>query len=297
MERDIPEMGVRRRACHSGGAARWRSSRRDNTRGGYGWRDGHSVGRRKESRSALCATRSEELCCGENSETEVTFRWVITWAARLRHSEWRADPSMLTAETRFHLAGSFGRRAARLARSAPAREKPAARRHATRAMTDVGAEPARRQGTCFCGAVRVEAVGEPMAISICHCVICRKMSGAPFSAQALFDGAKVSVHRARADDAEDDTSDAPEVLGFESSTRVERFRCARCASPVYATLAQGKTRAVPLAILDEHPDLPRLQPSHHMYYASRVLDSADDLPKFVASSGRNAKRWNGDTDE
>jgi hypothetical protein len=65
---------------------------------------------------------------------------------------------------------------------------------------------------------------------------------------------------------------------------------------VYATLAKGKTAVVPLAILDAHPTLPRLQPSHHMYYASRVLDVTDDLPKFVSSSGKNAKAWVGDAD-
>ena len=163
------------------------------------------------------------------------------------------------------------------------------------------AEPAdasARQGTCFCGAVRVEVRGEPVAVSICHCVNCRKLSGAPFSAQALFDGAKVSVHRARGDaDAGEVEADDPDVTGFESSARVERFRCAACSSPVYATLANGKTCVVPLAILDAHPDLPRLKPSHHMYYASRVLDAADNLPKFVASSGRNARRWTDEADD
>ena len=159
-------------------------------------------------------------------------------------------------------------------------------------------DSALRTGTCFCGAVRVEARGEPMVVSICHCVNCRKLSGAPFSAQALFDGAKVSVHRASPSAEKGAVDDRrPEVTGFESSARVERFRCSMCASPVYATLAKGKTCVVPLAILDAHPDLPRLRPSHHMYYASRVLDAADDLPKFVASSGRNARRWTSEADD
>ena len=137
-----------------------------------------------------------------------------------------------------------------------------------------------------------------MAVSICHCVNCRKLSGAPFSAQALFDGAKVSVHRARGDaDAGEVEADDPDVTGFESSARVERFRCAACSSPVYATLAKGKTCVVPLAILDAHPTLQRLKPTHHMYYARRVLDAADDLPKFVASSGRNARRWTREADD
>ena len=208
---------------------------------------------------------------------------------------------MLAVGARAHLAAgsSLARRTACLARGAPAR----ARRHAARAMAE-HAEPAdasARQGTCFCGAVRVEVRGEPVAVSICHCVNCRKLSGAPFSAQALFDGAKVSVHRASpsglADASEMDDDRGPDVTGFQSSARVERFRCAACSSPVYATLAKGKTCVVPLAILDAHPTLRRLKPTHHMYYARRVLDAADDLPKFVASSGRNARRWTREADD
>ena len=229
-----------------------------------------------------------------------TFRAKSHRSSGQQHSTRRAAASMLAAGARAHLAAgsSLARRTARLARGAPSR---APRRLAARAMAE-DAEPAHdsalRTGTCFCGAVRVEARGEPMAVSICHCVNCRKLSGAPFSAQALFDGGKVSVHRASPSaDAGAVDDRRPDVTGFESSARVERFRCAACASPVYATLAKGKTCVVPLAILDAHPDLPRLRPSHHMYYASRVLDATDDLPKFVASSGRNARRWTGEADD
>jgi hypothetical protein len=37
-------------------------------------------------------------------------------------------------------------------------------------------------GSCRCGAVRFEAQAEPFHISYCHCVDCRKASGAPLSA-------------------------------------------------------------------------------------------------------------------
>ena len=37
-----------------------------------------------------------------------------------------------------------------------------------------------REGGCFCGAVRYQAQGEPRALAHCHCLDCRRSSGALF---------------------------------------------------------------------------------------------------------------------
>ena len=39
---------------------------------------------------------------------------------------------------------------------------------------------------CRCGAVRVECEGEPVRISVCHCLNCQRRSGSAFSAQVRF---------------------------------------------------------------------------------------------------------------
>ena len=148
------------------------------------------------------------------------------------------------------------------------------------------ADAASREGRCFCGATRVTLAGAPIAVSICHCVNCRKLSGAPFSSQALVKADQVAVHR---EDGVDD------LVGFASSPAVERFRCARCASPVYATLAKGKMAAVPLTIFDAADGVEPLRPTHHMYYSDRIMDVDDQLPKYVKSSGGGrAELWTGD---
>lgn len=41
-----------------------------------------------------------------------------------------------------------------------------------------------RGGGCLCGAVRYEVRGEPYQSGICHCTICRKLTGSVFSATA-----------------------------------------------------------------------------------------------------------------
>jgi hypothetical protein len=42
------------------------------------------------------------------------------------------------------------------------------------------------EGGCLCGAIRYRAVGNPVAVSICHCKNCQKNSGSAFSVNAIF---------------------------------------------------------------------------------------------------------------
>ena len=168
--------------------------------------------------------------------------------------------------------------------------------------------------------VRPWLAGPPAAVSICHCVNCRKLSGAPFTAQAVAKMTQVNVTRA---------DGVGELVGFSSSPAVERFRCPQCLSPVYASLAKGKMAAVPLSILsggdvvigvkagqagaggEERVDIsetpstseegrpssgcaPLLRATHHMYYGDRIIDVPDDLPKYVKSSARQAQLWTPD---
>ncbi len=43
-----------------------------------------------------------------------------------------------------------------------------------------------RDGGCFCGRVRYSVAGEPLGSAICHCVSCRKASGAQSVAWLTF---------------------------------------------------------------------------------------------------------------
>src|SRR5262245_17549571 len=44
---------------------------------------------------------------------------------------------------------------------------------------------ATHKGECFCGAVHVEVLGEPVAMGYCHCQSCRSWSAAPVTAFTL----------------------------------------------------------------------------------------------------------------
>jgi hypothetical protein len=48
------------------------------------------------------------------------------------------------------------------------------------------AEPEVRTGSCACGAVRYEALGEPRRLSVCHCKDCQRRTGSAFGIACYF---------------------------------------------------------------------------------------------------------------
>lgn len=41
-----------------------------------------------------------------------------------------------------------------------------------------------RSGACACGALRVHCFGDPIRVSVCHCLDCQRRTGSAFAAQA-----------------------------------------------------------------------------------------------------------------
>jgi hypothetical protein len=48
-----------------------------------------------------------------------------------------------------------------------------------------------RYAACSCEQLRLTAEGEPVRISICHCLACQRRTGSAFSVQARFDAEQV----------------------------------------------------------------------------------------------------------
>ncbi len=77
------------------------------------------------------------------------------------------------------------------------------------------------RGTCFCGAVEIEATGAPLEMGYCHCASCRHYSGAPLSAFLLWRAEDVRVVR------------GAEHLGrFNRTGMSDRRHCTRCGGHV-----------------------------------------------------------------
>eukprot|EP00041_Stephanoeca_diplocostata_P023792 m.591851 g.591851 ORF g.591851 m.591851 type:complete len:750 (-) comp22386_c0_seq7:1804-4053(-) len=139
------------------------------------------------------------------------------------------------------------------------------------------------KGTCHCGEVCITTYSAPRTVSCCHCSVCRRLSGAPFTCQALYPTTAVQVV----------LEPGASLVTHKTSRAVERKRCGTCLSPVYATLFNGKLTAVPVPLLGTWKGFPRvgsssgeaddnmLRPLHHLYYADRVMDVLDGLPKYA----------------
>lgn len=50
-----------------------------------------------------------------------------------------------------------------------------------------------RRATCACGQLSARCAGEPVRVSVCHCLDCQKRSGSAFAAQARFPENAVTI--------------------------------------------------------------------------------------------------------
>ena len=74
-------------------------------------------------------------------------------------------------------------------------------------------------GGCQCGAVRFALSKAPAKVSICHCRMCQKASGAPFASFADIEHEDFSWTRGK-------------PASFKSSSIAERDFCAACGTPL-----------------------------------------------------------------
>lgn len=81
------------------------------------------------------------------------------------------------------------------------------------------ATPAVLTGGCQCGAVRFALSAPPTKISICHCRMCQKASGAPFASFAEIQRTDFAWTRGQ-------------PSSFRSSSLAERDFCPACGTPL-----------------------------------------------------------------
>jgi hypothetical protein len=80
-----------------------------------------------------------------------------------------------------------------------------------------------REARCACGALSLRAEGDPVRISICHCLDCKRRSGSAFAWTASYDAARVAI------EGESRTWERSSDDGYWA-----RFRfCATCGGAVY----------------------------------------------------------------
>jgi len=106
-----------------------------------------------------------------------------------------------------------------------------------------------RTAACRCGQLRAVCEGEPVRVSVCHCLACQQRSGSAFAAQARWPDEQVTV-----------TGEAKTwVRVADSGHRVTYSFCPTCGSTVaYVIEGWPGVTAIPLgAFADPHFPPPR----------------------------------------
>jgi hypothetical protein len=124
-----------------------------------------------------------------------------------------------------------------------------------------------RSGGCLCGEVRFEAEGAPLWVGHCHCVMCRRQSGAAFLTGLIYRAAAVTWSAAR-----------PQV--YESSPGIERGFCPTCGGTLSFARRDKAEMCVFAGSLDD-PDA--IEPSAHIFAEQRCawLRLDDGLPSHA----------------
>jgi hypothetical protein len=121
------------------------------------------------------------------------------------------------------------------------------------------------KGACFCGAVTLEATGEPVAMGFCHCESCRSWSAAPVNAFTLWQPGSVVV-----------TQGEDNIGTYNKTPNSYRKFCKTCGGHIM-------TAHPPFDLMDVYAaTIPSLafKPALHVFYSERVLPMADGLPKL-----------------
>ncbi len=115
---------------------------------------------------------------------------------------------------------------------------------------------AARHAACSCGQLHLVAEGEPIRISMCHCLACQRRTGSAFAIQARFPADRIRVVGRYADYVR--TSDAGEERTFHF--------CPECGATVfYTTAAAQDVVAVPIGAFAD----PSFPPPTVSVYESR----------------------------
>jgi len=126
-----------------------------------------------------------------------------------------------------------------------------------------------RRAACNCGQLQLTCEGEPVRISICHCLACQRRTGAAFGYQAWFERPKVSSISGRSTEFKR-TADSGKAV-------ISRF-CPVCGSTVYweAELFPGLIAVAAGAFADPAFPVPR----HAVWERRRHgwLDFLADMP-------------------
>ena len=140
---------------------------------------------------------------------------------------------------------------------------------------------ANYSASCHCDAVHYEVTAEPVDAKICHCIACQKLHGAPMQWAVIFH--KQDVHITK----------GLENLRYYNSELNQQLKILPCkvSCSLCGTLIADEGRNMWMAfpsLFDFKAKIPdSFQPSCHIFYAARIMDINDNLPKWSGHKNRS----------
>lgn len=133
------------------------------------------------------------------------------------------------------------------------------------------------RASCHCHAVQYEVCADPVDAKICHCTTCQTLHGAPMQWAAIFHKQDVRITKGM------------DCLKFYNSERNIpkrvlpcKVRCAVCGTPI---ADEGRRMWLAFPALFDFSGLKAIpepfRHTCHLFYGSRVMDMADDLPRWA----------------
>lgn len=92
-----------------------------------------------------------------------------------------------------------------------------------------GAMPPSRTASCSCGQLSVTVDGDPLRISVCHCLACQRRTGSVFGAQARFPAASARIEGRSKQYVRTGDSGNPIMFNF----------CPDCGATVHYAIGEG----------------------------------------------------------
>lgn len=123
-------------------------------------------------------------------------------------------------------------------------------------------------GGCLCGAVAYRATGQPLDVVSCHCIYCRKMSGAAFATCVVFSPEQFQWI-------------SGEIATYTATSDYQRGFCKNCGSSVASWRLSEQDRWIaPWAGSLDQAEL--LNPCQHIFAKDELpwLHMDDGLPRY-----------------
>ncbi|MDP6041612.1 MAG: GFA family protein [Candidatus Latescibacteria bacterium] len=130
----------------------------------------------------------------------------------------------------------------------------------------MSSNPAKYEGSCLCGQVKVQVEGPPLQAAYCHCKTCRTWHAAPINALSIWPNEAVSV------------TQGEELIENYQSGISNRHWCRHCGSGLMNRLGNERT-VVYAMVLAESGYIH--EASYHINCDEAVLDLHDGIPKYM----------------